>query len=137
MTQSIKRLDILNWEQDGYKPLVFSHDWQVALLNCEPHYTWQNVHQVERHNQTEEVFFLWRGKAALFIASEDGIQVEDMIPGIVYNVLAGQWHNLVSTPDASMLIIENRDTHLNDCEYRPFTPEEQQLLFKKLPDWAK
>ena len=29
-------LEVHEWNEDGYQPLVFSHDWQVAILNWEP-----------------------------------------------------------------------------------------------------
>ena len=56
--------------------------------------------------------------------------------GVVYNVRAGVWHNLVSTRDATWIIVENRDTHLDDCEYRQLVPEERAQLDASLPDWA-
>lgn len=130
------RLEVLGWDESGYKPLVFAPGWQVALLNWEPLFDRSNVGQIERHNETDEVFVLLSGGAALFVVSTEGLHVEDMRPGLVYNVREGIWHNLISTHDASWLIVENRDTHLDDCEYRELTADELAALDARLPDWV-
>ena len=54
------KLEILNHTQDGYMPLVFSSDWQVAQLNWEPDFNFKNLKEIEHHNQSDEVFVLWR-----------------------------------------------------------------------------
>ncbi len=130
-------IEVFQWEDQGYKPLVFSHDWQVALLNWEPIFDLQNAKEIERHTQTDEVFVLWRGRAVLFVSTPQGLKVEDMIPGVIYNVRKGTWHNLLSTRDASIIIVENRDTHLYDTEIRPLTEEEQHQLKAALPSWLQ
>jgi len=60
-----------------------------------------------------------------------------MIPGTVYNVPRGIWHNLVATRDVALIIVENRDTHLHDTEIRPITAEELSALDSQLPAWAR
>jgi hypothetical protein len=47
------------------------------------------------------------------------------------------WHNLVSSRDASWIIVENRDTHLSDCEFRQLSADELENLKVNLPAWAK
>ncbi len=130
-------LEIHTWDQDGYQPLVFSHDWQAAILNWEPIFDLEKLGEVERHNQTDEVFVLTRGKAVIFTIDDRGLQVEEMEPSIIYNVLKGVWHNLQSSRDASWIIVENRDTHINDCEFRQLSAEEKQKIITNLPGWVK
>lgn len=130
-------LEIHEWNEVGYQPLVFSHDWQAAILNWEPIFDLENVGEVERHNQTDEVFVLTRGKAVLFTIDQRGMQIEEMKLGVIYNVLKGAWHNLVSTREASWIIVENRDTHLHDCEFRPLSEVELVHLKANLPAWAR
>ena len=130
-------LEVHKWQGEGYKPLVFHDGWQVALLNWEPLFDRRNLDEIEQHNQTDEVFVLVKGRAVLFTHTEDGdFEVADMIPGVVYNVPAGVWHNLVATQDAVFLIVEDRDTHLHDTEIRPITTTELHMLDAQLPDWA-
>jgi mannose-6-phosphate isomerase-like protein (cupin superfamily) len=111
MTDEGKFLEVIPYTGDGYAPLLFSAGWQVAILNCEPLIDLASLSEIERHAQTVEVFGLWRGRAALFVKTDDGISLVDLQPGVIYNVTAGTWHNLIATRDVSLWIVENRDTH--------------------------
>ncbi len=131
-------LEVYNWDGEGYKPLVFTPGWMVALLNWDPSFDRKNLNQVERHNKTDEVFVLLRGKALLFTRADgEALEAVDMIQGVVYNVPTAVWHNVLGTRDVSILIVENRDTHINaqDSERRPITEEELTALDKLLPAW--
>lgn len=130
-------LEILPWGGEGYQPLVFSHDWMVSILNWEPIFQLQKLGEVERHNQTDEVFVLTRGKAVIFTSDDHTLRVEEMVPGVIYNVVKGTWHNLTATRGASFIIVEDRDTHLNDCEFRPLTGDEKSEILKQMPSWAE
>jgi len=131
-------LEIYSWDQTGYRPLVFSHDWQVALLNWEPIFDLEKAGQIERHIHTDEVFVLVKGKAVLFCITSDGeMQVENMLPNVIYNVTRATWHNLLSSRDATWIIVENRDTHLSDAEYRQLSGREKSFLISCLPEWIK
>lgn len=129
-------LEVHEWNGTGYKPLVFSHDWMASILNWEPIFDLEKVGEVERHNRTDEVFVLTRGRAVLFTIDAQGMQIEEMKVGVIYNVCQGVWHNLTSTRDASWIIVENRDTHLHDCEFRRMRADEMTHLRANLPSWA-
>jgi len=133
--ESTTGLETYEWKGIGYLPLVFSHDWMVSLLNWEPIFDLENAGEIERHNHTDEVFILVRGRGVIFTVDEIGMQVKEMIPGALYNVLQGVWHNLLATRDAVFIIVENRDTHLHDCEFRKLDGSEMQFLRKRLPSW--
>ncbi len=128
-------LETHRWMGEGYKPLIFSNGWQTAILNWEPLFDPANLGEIERHNHTDEVFMLWQGQAALFVATENGIQLTTMEPGVIYNVIRGTWHNLVATKDASWIIVENRDTHLHDTGLRQMSTAELKQLRDQLPEW--
>lgn len=129
-------LEIHEWDQDGYQPLVFSHDWQAAILNWEPIFDLEKIGEVERHNQSDEVFVLTGGKAVLFVVNGRRMQIEEMKIGVIYNVLKGVWHNLVATRDARWIIVEDRNTHLHDCEFRQLSDAELAHLRANMPAWA-
>lgn len=135
--QSKCGFEVFRWGDQGYQPLAFSDNWQVALLNWEPIFDLENATEIERHCQTDEVFVLWRGRALLFVSTPEGLKAEDMVPGVIYNVLKGTWHNLLATRDASFIIVENRNTHLQDTEIRPLTDEERSQLCACLPNWLQ
>jgi len=133
-------LEVYEWQGEAYKPLVLTPGWMVALLNWEPIFDRANVSEVERHNKTDEVFVLLNGKAVLFTRADGGeLEAVEMMQGVVYNVPTAVWHNVVATRDVKLLIVEDRDTHINgqDSEHRPITAEELAALDALLPEWAQ
>ena len=118
-------LESYKWEGLGYQPLLLRPKWMVSLLNWEPAAERINLKEIERHNQTDEVFVILKGRSVLFVQRDvERLKAFDLRPGVIYNVPQGVWHNLVVSRDATLLIVENRDTHLYDTEIRPITPEE-------------
>lgn len=130
-------LEVYDWEGAGFEPLVFTDNWQAALLNWEPLFDRGNLDEIERHNHTDEVFVLLRGQAALFTRRDgEPLRALEMDSGKIYNVPAGVWHNIVATRDVRFLIVEDRDTHIHDTEIRPITADELAQLDAQLPSWA-
>jgi mannose-6-phosphate isomerase-like protein (cupin superfamily) len=129
-------VEVYQWTEQGYRPLVFSDGWMVALLNWEPIMDLEKATEIERHKETDEVFILLRGRAAMYVTTTaEGMQVFDMQPGLIYNVRKSTWHNLIATHDVAFLIVENRDTHLRDVETRDLSPSEMDALEKNLPSY--
>jgi hypothetical protein len=129
-------LEIHTWDGTGFQPLVASHDWLVSILNWEPIFGLDKFGEVERHNNTDEVFVLTRGKALLFTSDDRELRIEEMILGAVYNVLRGTWHNLLATRDACWIIVENQGTDNSNSEFRQLTENERAQIIQKKPDWA-
>jgi ureidoglycolate hydrolase len=91
----------------------------VAILNWEPSASPEAVTHMERHVATDEAFVLLSGGAMLLTRVEGGeVAFTDLEPKTIYNVPRGVWHALVATRDSSLLIVEDRDTHLRDTEIR-------------------
>ena len=126
----VEGVEVYGWTDQGYRPLVFSDGWMVALLNWEPSMDVEKATEMERHKETDEVFILLKGQAAFYVATAEGLRVFEAKPGLVYNVRRGTWHNLIATHDVAFLIVENRDTHLRDTETRKLTPSEADTLKK-------
>jgi mannose-6-phosphate isomerase-like protein (cupin superfamily) len=100
------------FDPQAWQVAVRYDDWQVAYLGyCERFATLTGM---ERHMLTDEVFVLLRGGARLYVEET----VVDMEPGVVYNVAKGEWHHIVVTPDASVLVVENSNTSLENTERR-------------------
>jgi mannose-6-phosphate isomerase-like protein (cupin superfamily) len=131
------RVDVLSWDGEGYRPLVASGDWLVALMNWEHRFDLTTAGKIERHNLTDEVFVLLRGRGLLFIVTDAGVQAFDMQPGLVYNVTPGTWHSVIGTRDATWLIVEARDTSVENSDYRPMTVEEMDALKDQYPAWLR
>ncbi len=107
-------LDIQSYTGAGYKPLIDYQDWRVAILNYSDDQLEENINSMQRHNETDEVFVLLTGRCILYIGEGDDrvteIYGEDLEPYKLYNVKRGVWHAHMLSRDASVLIVENRDT---------------------------
>ncbi len=130
-------VETLNWEGVGFRPLVTCGDWTVALMNWEHRFDPTGIGDIERHNETDEVFVLTKGHSVLFIANENGIQAYDMLPGIVYNVTRSTWHSVIGTHQTTWLIVESKNTTKFNTDHRALTEDELIALKKQFPDWLK
>jgi len=113
----------------GYEPFLIRKGWQVAQLNFLPEQGATKIIRVERHANTDEVFFLFRGNSIL-VAAEEGVaglrfKAERMKAGVTYNIPAGVWHNIAMLPGDLVIIVEKDNTHRADVEYRNFTRRAQ------------
>ena len=114
----------------GYHPILISEGWQVAQLNYMEEQDIVNIKKLDVHRQTDEAFWLQKGKVALITASLEGgkptFYAELMLPGVVYNIPKDVWHNIAMTPGSEVVIVEKSDTHLADFEF--FDLDDQQCL---------
>jgi mannose-6-phosphate isomerase-like protein (cupin superfamily) len=104
-------------------------------MNWEQRFDVSDVGKIERHNETEEVFVLLRGQSVLFVRTDEGIFAYDMQPGVLYNVGRGTWHNVIGTKDANWLIVEAKNTAVENSNYTTLTEVEKQTLISQYPEW--
>ena len=125
-------LEIRQYLGTGYQPLIDYGDWRVAILRWEEASLPGNIECMERHTQTDEVFVLLDGWATLLIGGNQGkvsdIQAEVMSSGKLFNVKQNTWHNALLSRDASILIVENRDTGESNSEFFQLTAEQRQEI---------
>ncbi len=107
-------LEIRSYTAEGYMPLVDYQNWRVAILRFEEGLLPDRIADMQRHDETDEVFVLLAGRCILLLgegaAHVTAIHAEDMEPLKVYNVKRGVWHHHALSEDAVVLIVENRDT---------------------------
>ena len=96
--------------EEGWKVLIESGEWKIGMLRHNERFG--AFRELERHMLTDEVFVLLEGSATLYTDSEQA----DMKPLTVYNIPAGIWHHIVVSEDASVLVIENRNTSKENTE---------------------
>lgn len=111
-------LEILEYNESGYKSLVSYNGWRVAIANHHEKWTDGQITYVERHLLTDEVFVLLKGKGSLYIG--DDRKRYDLEQGKLYCVKKGVWHNMALSKDAQVLIVENDDTCKENTEYCGF-----------------
>ncbi len=107
-------LEIKEYSDPGYLPLVDYGAWRVAVLNYIDELLPENITHMQRHDQTDEVFVLLAGSCVLFLGEGDDriehIYAQEMEPFKVYNVKKGCWHTHTLDPDGRVLIVENCNT---------------------------
>jgi hypothetical protein len=111
----VNGLEIVDYPGTGYRRGVEFGGWCVAILNHDEKFTRPDY--VERHNKSDEVFVLLSGEASLVIG--ESRTVVKMVRGRVYNVRQGTWHQIVTVPGTSCLIVENADTDAGNSERKP------------------
>ncbi len=136
-------LEMHEYLGEGYKPLIDFNCWRVAVLRYLDELQPDKITYFERHNETDEVFVLLQGQAVLFLG-EGGETVEVIRPivmknGVLYNVKRGAWHNVVLSRDATILLVENRDTARENSDYFNLSPEQRRVLVetaaREIPEW--
>lgn len=109
----------------GFRPLVAFGAWRVAILRPERRSRSAGVDRMERHLATDEVFVLTRGRGIILIGGRrrrvERFWRRAMQPGAIYNVRRNVWHTVLLSPDASLVIVENRDTGAATTEYAVLT----------------
>ena len=60
-------LDVKEYQGEGYRPVVDYGGWRVAVLNYIEELRADNLRAMQRHNETDEVFVLLRGRCILFL----------------------------------------------------------------------
>ena len=134
MTINPRLIEVKSCLVDDYSPLVECGQWRVAAICASEHNSADAIVQLERHNETDEVFVLMRGKSVLFAATgqcEQGIgriTNVDMEPLQVYNVKRGVWHACALGPDAVVLVVENSDTGRSNSDYAQLMMDQRKLV---------
>ena len=125
-------LEVKEYTTKGYAPVVDYGVWRVAVLNYNEDALPQNIAKLERHNETDEVFVLLKGKCILIIGDGDekatAIYAQDMEPLKVYDVKKAVWHSTVLSEDASLLIVENMDTTMENSPRYILTEDQRHQL---------
>lgn len=127
-------LEIKEYRGEGYQPLIDFSSWRVAILRWEPSLLPGNIERMERHLHTDEVFVLLQGQATLILggngARVDRVEPQVMQVGKLYNVKQATWHTILLSRDASILIVENRDTGVENSEYCELSQEYREAIKK-------
>ena len=128
-------LEIREYQGEGYKPLIDYGQWRVAILRYQDDLQPELIDQMERHNETDEVFVLLCGQGVLILGGT-GSQVEGfyslvMEYGKLYNVKRNAWHTILLTRDASVLLVENNDTTEQNSEYTRLSADYRRQIVEQ------
>jgi mannose-6-phosphate isomerase-like protein (cupin superfamily) len=130
-----KLLEIHEFTGPGYQPVIDFSEWRVAILNYIDEINPERIEAMERHNETDEVFVMIKGRAILFLGEGEenivSIQEQVLETGKLYNVKRKVWHSIVLSKDGSVLIVENRDTNRENSNYISLNSEQRSLVIKR------
>ena len=125
-------LDIQFFDGIGYQPLIDFNDWRVAILRYIDELQPDHIETMERHCETDEVFVLLHGRGTLLLGGNgptlDGVQPQPMEHGKLYNVKRNAWHSVLLSQDASVLLVENRNTARENSEYATLTADQRKVI---------
>ena len=126
-------VQIQEYSGEGYKPLIDYDTWRVAILRFIDELRPENIEHLECHLETDEVFVLLAGQCTLFIGTPDndddlGIEAIRMEPLKLYNIRQGVYHSHTLSQDASVLIVENRDTAASNSQRAKLTKAQKTQI---------
>jgi hypothetical protein len=126
-------LEVRDHTTEGYRPVIDFEAWRVAVLNYSPGLRPENITSMQRHNETDEVFVLLRGRCILFLGQGDDAAVtqifaEDMEPFKIYNVKKAAWHTHTLSEDGMVLVVENRDTTYDNSPFCRLTESQHEEI---------
>lgn len=131
-------IEVTEMNRSGYTPLVAYEAWRVAVLNYCDDVRPENIHTMQKHNFTDEVFVLLSGHCTLYTGgcgdTPGAVTVHPMVPGKVYNIKKGCWHNHVLNESGSVLIIENDDTY-DGGDNSPILPLNEEQMQAVCDGW--
>ena len=132
MDQGREDIEIREYNEPGYAPVIDFESWRVAVLNDIDELELHNLKTMQKHLESDEVFVLLKGSCTLFTAGNGAeigsIQGTGLEPYKCYNVKAGVWHTHTLTENSSVLIVENRDTCDENSPVIKLTEEQIQEL---------
>lgn len=142
MAISEKLLEVREHRTSGYLPLVDFTTWRVAVLNFAEELRPENITRMQRHNETDEVFVLLRGRAVLFVGEGDEqvteIHAQPLEPHRIYNVKQAVWHHHTLSEDAMVLVVENRDTTYDNSPFCALSTSQQREILRLTSElWGK
>lgn len=128
----MQEIEIIPFQEEGYKPLVDFMEWRVAVLKFCEDLLIENIVHMQKHLLTDEVFVLLKGSCTLFLAGDGEktgeLKKVNMRTGNVYVVKRGVWHNHIMSQDGEVLIVENSNTSDDNSPVIPLSKEERERL---------
>ncbi|MBR3646136.1 MAG: hypothetical protein IKN54_06930 [Lachnospiraceae bacterium] len=125
-------IDVVSYDGEGYKPLVDYQTWRCAVLRYIDELELDNLINMQKHNETDELFILLEGECVLFVGGKDDdlsdIDAIKMEPLKIYNVKRGTYHTHTLMPNTTVLIVENRDTDDSNSPRVWFTQEQKDKV---------
>lgn len=135
-------LEVREYNGMGYKPVIDYESWRVAVLNYSDDMVSKEIDKMQRHDETDEVFVLLKGRCILFLGKGKeeitDIIAYDLKPYKIYNVKCSSWHTHILSEEAKVLIIENRNTSSENSREKRLTADQHKKIVELTREkWTK
>ncbi len=110
-------IETFEFKGKDFKAVLESGEWKIGLLRSSERFS--SFKAMERHLLTDEVFVLLKGRATLYAKDENDETLKlKMKKQSVYNIPKGVWHHIKVRHNATVLVVENRNTSKENTERR-------------------
>lgn len=127
-----KLLDVVSYNGEGYLPLIDFEKWRVAELRYIDELEVDNLKDMQKHDETDEIFVLLEGDFTLFIGGQGDeigeIEAIKLEPLKIYNVKKGTFHTHTPEKNSTVLIVENSDTCDDNSPVVKLTKEQKAII---------
>lgn len=127
-------LEIRQYAGEGYRPLIDFGAWRVAILRYDDELLPEPLMDMQRHDETDEVFVLLTGRCILYLGEGadrvNAIRAIDMEPLKLYNIKRSAWHTRTLSENAAVLIVENCDTSAANSPQVPLGPAQRSQVVR-------
>lgn len=127
-----KNLEITSFSGEGYLPLVDFESWRVAELRYCEELEADKLKDMQKHNESDEVFVLLEGDFTLFLGGQgdtiENIEAVKLKPLQLYNVKKGTFHTHTPEKNSTVLIIENQNTCDENSPKLKLTQEQKKII---------
>ena len=117
-------IEIASHESEDFRVVTEYGDCRIGMIRHSDRFS--RFAELEKHNQTDEAFVLLSGAATLYTDKET-IPMEQ---NLVYNVPVGVWHHIVVSEGAVVLVVENKNTTVENSEKRYLNTSEEKYAYK-------
>jgi mannose-6-phosphate isomerase-like protein (cupin superfamily) len=125
-------LEISSFNGEGYLPIIDFENWRVAELRYCEELEVDNLKDMQKHDESDEVFVLLEGDFTLFLGGQGDsigkIEAVKLEPLKLYNVKKGTFHTHTPEKNATVLIVENRNTCDDNSPKVKLTQEQKNKI---------
>lgn len=129
-----KSLEISSYDGEGYLPLIDFESWRVAELRYIDELEVDQLKDMQKHDESDEVFVLLTGDFTLFLGGRGEtigeIEAIKLEPLKLYNVKKGTFHTHTPEKNCTVLIVENRNTCDENSPTVKLTAEQKETIKK-------
>ena len=107
-------MEILEYNGEDFKAVFTNENFKIGLLRYSERFS--KLCCFERHFLTDEAFALLSGTATFYTFDGQAVKEYKMEQNKVYVAHKNEWHHIVVSPDATVIVFENADTSKENTE---------------------